>query len=190
MKKALIALLIGCLLTFSSCSSSKRTASFGFFGDQIIALITENSHAVILHLDVAMVEGYAQEYVIDVKDALPRLFHVSSSTFFGGSEEGLAEIQALLLTLASESLGKERNMVTAEDTLSVLQKRAGDLRKTSFDSTLAKTTGLSDALALLQKMKSCHTYDMRQFVTIDKETDWKFMQEYLSQWLRFALLLD
>ena len=76
------------------------------------------------------------------------------------------------------------------NSLSCPANQSGDLRKTPFVSTLEMLTGLHDALALLQKMKACHTYDVGQFVTIDNNTDWKFLKGYLGQWLSSALLLE
>ena len=92
----------------------------------------------------------------------------------------MAEVRSLITTVASESLGIARSEVTGELALAVLQSKAGDLRKTPFVSTLQMLTGFPNGLALLQKMKACHTYDVGQFVLIDN----------LGQWLRFALLLE
>jgi len=186
----LVALVVSFLILTLGCSSQKREAYYGFFGSESVALIVENRHLVVMHLPSSLVRGYAKEYDLEVRQALPDLLGIPAKEYFGTDEASLAEIRSLVTTLAIEALGIERVEVTDELALSVLQTRAGDLRKTPFVSTLEMLTGLPDALALLQKMKACHTYDVGQFVVIDKDTDWKFLKGYLSQWLSSALLLE
>jgi len=186
----LASLVLLFLLLTIGCTSQKREAYYGFFGSESIVLIVENRHLVVMHLTSSLVEGYAEKYDLEVREALPDLLGIPSKVYFGTDEESLVEVRSLVTTLVSESLGIGRGEVTDELALSVLQTRAGDLRKTPFVSTLEMLTGLPDALALLQKMKACHTYDVGQFVTIDKDTDWKFLKDYLSQWLSSALLLE
>ena len=190
-KKSLLAVCF--LLTFIltvGCSSQKREAYYGFFGSESVALIVEDKHLVVMHIPSLLVEEYAQTQGLENKEALGDLLGIPAKAYFGGDEASLLEVRSLVTTLASESLGMLRSDVTDELALSVLQTRAGDLRKTPFVSTLEMLTGLPDALALLQKMKACHTYDVGQFVMIDKDTDWKFLKDYLGQWLSFALLLE
>lgn len=190
MKKSLVVLALFILILSAGCSSQKREAYYGFFGSESIAVIVENKHLVVMHMPSSLVDGYAQEQGLEVREALPDLLGIPAKLYFGGDEASLSEARSLITTLASETLGIGRSEVTDEMALDVLQKRAGDLRKTPFVSTLETLTGLPDALALVQKMKACHTFDVGQFVTIDKDTDWKFMKDYLSQWLSHALLLE
>jgi len=188
MKKALLASVLLTLILTTACSSQKREAYYGFFGSESVVLVVEGRHLVVMHMDSSLVEGYAKAQELGVRQALPDLLGISAKAYFGTDEASLSEVRSLVTTLASEALGIPRAEVTDELSLSVLQTRAGDLRKTPFVSTLKMLTGLPDALALLQKMKTCHTYDVGQFVMIDKDTDWKFLKDYLSQWLGFALL--
>lgn len=185
----LIGVLLALVLT-TGCALQKREASYGLFGSEGVVLIVENRHLVVMRLPSELVRGYAQEQGFGVKEALPDLLGIPAKRYFGTDETSLGEVRSLVTTLASEALGIGRMDVTDELALSVLQTRAGDLRKTPFVSTLEMLTGLPDGLALLQKMKTCHTYDVGQFVTIDKDTDWKFLKDYLGQWLSSALLLE
>jgi hypothetical protein len=190
MRKALLALALLTLTLITGCSSQKREAYYGSFGSESVVLVVEDRHLVVMHMDSSLVEGYAKAQKLEVKAALPDLLGISAKAYFGTDEASLREVRSLVTTIASETLGIPRSDMTDELSLSVLQRRAGDLRKTPFVSTLEMLTGLPDALALLQEMKVCHTYDVAQFVTIDKDTDWKFLKDYLSRWLSFALLLE
>ncbi len=190
MKKSLLALVVLTFMLAVGCSSQKREAYYGFFGSESMALVVENRHLVVMHMDSSLIEEYAKAQELEVRVAFPDLLGIPAKAYFGTDEASLAEVRSLVTTLASEALGIPRTAVTDEVSLAVLQTRAGDLRKTPFVSTLEMLTGLPDFLALLQKMKACHTYDVGQFVMIDKDTDWKFLKEYLSQWLSFALLLE
>ena len=186
----LITLVLFSLIAFSGCSLQNREAYYGFFASESIAVVVENRHLVVMRLPSELVRAYASSQGLEVQQALPELLDIPAKAYFGGDEASLGEVRSLVTTLAAEALGISRSEVTDELALSVLQTRAGDLRKTPFVSTLEMLTGLPDALALLQKMKACHTYDVGQFVTIDKDTDWKFLKDYLSQWLSSALLLE
>ena len=190
MKKTLVPLVLLSLVLTTGCTSQNREAYYGFFGPESVVLVVENKHLVVMHIPSSLVEGYAKAQGLEGKEALPDLLGIPAKAYFGGDESSLAEVRSLVTTLASEALGIGRLEVTDEKALSVLQTRAGDLRKTPFVSTLEMLTGLPDALALLQKMKACHTYDVGQFVTIDKDTDWKVLKDYLGQWLSSALLLE
>ncbi|HKL60589.1 MAG TPA: hypothetical protein VJ863_11885 [Sphaerochaeta sp.] len=189
-KSLLFTLVLVSLLVTTGCSSQKREAYYGFFGLESMVLVVENKHLVVMSLPSDLVNGYAISQGLEVRQALPDLLGIPAKAYFGGDEASLREARSLVTTLAGETLGIPRSEVTDELSLSVLQTSAGDLRKTPFVSTLELLTGLPDALALLQKMKACHTYDVRQFVTIDNNTDWKVLKDYLSQWLSFALLLE
>ena len=189
-KCILVALILLSLLLTTGCTSQKREAYYGFFGSESVVLIVENRHLVVMNFPTSLVEGYAKAQELEVREALPDLLGIPVKVYFGTDEASLIEVRSLVTTLSSEALGIGRVDVTDELSLTVLQTRAGDLRKTPFVSTLEMLTGLPDALALLQKMKACHTYDVGQFVTIDKDTDWKFLKDYLSQWLSSALLLE
>lgn len=185
----LIVILLSLLLT-SGCTLHKREAYYGLFGSEGVVLVVQGRRLVVMHIPSSVVEGYAEAQDLEVGDALPDLLGIPAKRYFGTDEASLGEVRSLVTTLASEALGIGRKDVTDEISLSVLETRAGDLRKTPFVSTLEMLTGLPDALALLQKMKTCHTYDVGQFVTIDKDTDWKFLKDYLGQWLSSALLLE
>ncbi len=190
MKRILGMGLVLLLVLCSGCTSDKREAYYGFFGSESVVLVVQGTHMVVLSMGGPLVQGYALSEGLEPRDALPRLLGIPAKAYFGSDERSLAEVRSLLTTLASESLGIARSEVTDELSLSVLVSRAGDLRKTPFVSTLQLLTGLPDGLALLQKMKSCHTYDVGQFVSIDIDTDWKLLKEYLGRWLTGALLLE
>jgi len=190
MKKTLPVLVLLFLFLTTGCSSQKREAYYGSFGSESVALVVEDKHLVVVYMHADLVGGYAQAQGLEPKEALPDLLRIPAKAYFGGDEASLAEVQSLVTTLASETLGIMRSEVTAELALSILQTRAGDLRKTPFVSTLETLTGLPDGLALVQRMIACHIFDVGQFVTIDKDTDWKVLKDYLGQWLNFALLLE
>ncbi len=192
MRKAvsLATLALFALVLTVGCSNQKREAYYGLFGSEGVVLVVQDKHLVVMHLPPELVRGYALALGIEEKEALPDLLGLPAKAYFGGDEASLAEVRSLVTTLAGEALGIPRAEVTDELALSVLQSRAGDLRKTPFVSTLEMLTGLPDGLALLQKMKTCHTYDVGRFVMIDTDTDWKFLKDYLGQWLRTALLLE
>ena len=192
MKKTFLSvvLVVFSLVLTAGCSSQKREAYYGFFDLKSVVLVVEDRHLVVMHLPTSVVRGYAEAHDLEVREALPDLLGIEAKAYFGTDEPSLVEVRSLVKTLTSEALGIERSEVTDELSLSVLQTRAGDLRKTPFVSTLEMLTGLPDALALLKNMKACHTYDVGQFVTIDKDTDWKVLKDYLSQWLSSALLLE
>lgn len=190
MKKTIVAVILLFLMLMLGCSSQKREAYYGLFGTESVALIVQGKHLVVMYLPYALVDGYAKAQGLEPRDALPELLGTPAKGYFGTDGPSLDEVRSLVTTLASEALGIARSEVTAERALAVLRQRAGDLRKTPFVSTLEMLTGLPDALALVQKMKTCHAYDVGQFVTIDTDTDWKFLKDYLGQWLSFALLLE
>ncbi|MDY0289300.1 MAG: hypothetical protein RBR15_10790 [Sphaerochaeta sp.] len=189
-KLVLLVLVLLSLVLSTGCSSQRREAYYGFFGSESVVLIVENRHLVVMHLPPSLVGGYAKEYDLTEREALPDLLGIPAKAYFGGDEASLLEVRSLVTTLACEALGIPRTEVTDELLLSVLVTRAGDLRKTPFVSTLEMLTGLPDGLAMLQKMKSCHAYDVGQFVSIDTDTDWKLLKEYLGRWLTGALLLE
>ena len=193
MKKVLIPLVLlslFLLLFFTGCTSQKTEAYYGFFGSESVVLVVKGDHLVVMHISPSLMEGYAEVAGLEPKAALEDLLGIPAKGYFGTDEASLAEVRDLITTLAAESLGIARSDVTDELALSSLQSKAGDLRKTPFVSTLKMLTGFPNGLALLQKMKACHTYDVGQFVLIDIDTDWKLLKDYLGRWLTGALLLE
>lgn len=186
----LVLLFLFFLLSFLGCASQKTEAYYGFFGSKSVVLVVKGDHLVVMHIGPSLVEGYAEAEGLDRKAALEKLVGIPAKGHFGTDEPSLAEVRSLVTTIAAESLGIARSEVTDELALSVLHGKAGDLRKTPFVSTLKMLTGFPNGLALLHKMKACHTYDVGQFVTIDSDTDWKLLKGYLGQWLDGALLLE
>jgi hypothetical protein len=175
-----ILLLLSFLFFLLGCSSQKTEAYYGFFGSSSVVLVIQGDHLVVMHIGPSLVEGYAEAEGLDRKAALEELVGIPAKGYFGTDESSLAEVRSLITTIAAESLGIARSEVTDELALSALHSKAGDLRKTPFVSTLKMLTGFPDGLALLQKMKACHTYDVGQFVGIDTETDWKLLKDYLG----------
>ncbi|MDT4762370.1 hypothetical protein [Sphaerochaeta sp. PS] len=189
MRPLLLPLLLTLVLGIG-CNGETKEAYYGFFGPEAVVLVTEGKHLVVMNLPSALVEGYAGISGLDRREAVVDLVGVPAKAYFGTDESSLAEVRSLVWTLASEGGQIPRSDMTDDQGLNFLQKSAGRLRKTPFVSTLEKLTALPDGLSLLEGMKVCHAYDVGQFVTIDTNTDWKWLKEYLGRWLAGALLLE
>lgn len=188
MKRIILYLLLVVPLLVG-CKDDAFEAWYGDFETETVALVIQDDLLLVLSIPDSLVQGYMMYTQKEYEQAVEELLGVSSAGVFGSNAKNLQTLRDLTFTLASETLGIDRTMVTDEQRLQTLKMHANVLRKTGFTDTLESLTGLSGGLELLEAVKYCHAYDIGQFVAIETSNDWEALKDYLSQWLKGALLL-
>ncbi|AEC02221.1 hypothetical protein [Parasphaerochaeta coccoides] len=188
-----LVIVLSIVLTLTSCAhGSTPIVRYGWFESEGIILI--EMPAARAFLSVSLPLDILQEwYGSGEAGSDPSAFLVMasfsglpSSGTFGGTAENLADIRSLLDTLVAQDSVLSQATEPASR-IQILEKHAGDLRKTSLPATLNGLSGL-DAAALMRRSQGggrSMAYDAAHF--LDSSMEITEVRAWFVSWLQGAM---